>query len=592
MKNCNSTPANLYDTEIDSPITFKSESDALFAAFCLGDQLGCKLQLRFPTRIINAFIGFLKHPRFHGDQLTFMSTSDMIDSITKYREDAINKKSRNRREAALQRREIALKHPTPYYGDMLAGNVCRIVLELVAEELAHSATPLQICGRSEANGCQSIKKTLEQRALQNMCLVHRSWKAITQEFLACSLVVQSNAEIYDFMASPLMGPSIRHLCYHFAPDMAVFDITQYSVTLQCNRCERFNRYTDFSEDNTVQNQDDRGNGYEDGVVQDNEDEGDHFVEPILMPEQARNLSHVLSVCTGIRVLQIHGSLYMSETGSEPFDRIAQLQNLEVLSLGDIRSERFEWSNTLLYVCIALPNMQRLKSLTLFRFMCPTGQVIPPFLDELSPPSSLTDVEVHMGWGSYGDNKETEVLLSWLFRPREAYSVLSTALVGRELFKHNDLSQTLLYRALRPALSSLEAITLEPFRGMTDRDMADTLSTCTRLRAVRITECFNYEKLDYIPSIIEKLRIDDNVLLGKHVHIEAIIGKLRKLPNLRSLYIVGSLQIEGKIALELYCSENGIEFSRRDIMEDIWYVIPHNHCYVIQFLITTVFKHRW
>lgn len=151
MKNNKSSPFDLYDAVIKSSITFESESDALFAAFCLGDKLGC--ELLFLTRIIDAFIGFLKHPRFHGDQLTFESTDDMIEKITQYRRDMrnkrlrpfrhmISKRARYRREGALERKEVALKRPTPDYGSILAGNIPKLVLELVAENLA--TTPRRV----------------------------------------------------------------------------------------------------------------------------------------------------------------------------------------------------------------------------------------------------------------------------------------------------------------------------------------------------------------------------------------------------------------------------------------------------------------
>lgn len=55
---------------------------------------------------------------------------------------------------------------------------------------------------------------------------------------------------------------------------------------------------------------------------------------IPMAEQARNLSHVLSVCTSIRVLQIHGEFGVTTVDANQFHRIAQLQNLEAPSLVD------------------------------------------------------------------------------------------------------------------------------------------------------------------------------------------------------------------------------------------------------------------
>lgn len=185
------------------------------------------------------------------------------------------------------------------------------------------------------------------------------------------------------LASPLIGPSTRQLCRHFDP-------------IGRGKIYRIRQHGNISEE-----------------------------RPILIPEQAHCLSHVLSICTGIRTLHIHYKLDISATGSDPSHRIAQLQNLEVLSLGDPERNAFTISGTLFDVYTSLPNMRRLKSLTLFRFECPEGQVIPLSLDELSPPS-LTVVEVH----GCGKNERTEVLLSWLFRPRKTHSVLSQRLWRR------------------------------------------------------------------------------------------------------------------------------------------------------------------
>lgn len=222
------------------------------------------------------------------------------------------------------------------------------------------------------------KQLPAKRTLLNMCLVHRSWNATAHHFLGRFVTVRDNAEAYNLLANPLIGPSTQQLCYYFEPVV----IPNILVGIRSY-------------------------------------EGDYHEEPTPMTKEALVLSHVLSICTGIRVLEIY-DLQMSSIGSDTFHRITQLQNLEVLSFGKSLAWGSKTSDALLSTYTALPNMRNLKSLTLTYFACPKGQVVPISIEELSPPSSLTNVDVR----ACSENKITEILFSWLFRPRKAYSVLS------------------------------------------------------------------------------------------------------------------------------------------------------------------------
>lgn len=157
----------------------------------------------------------------------------------------------------------------------------------------------------------------------------------------------------------------------------------------------------------------------------------------------------------------------------------------------------------------------------------------------------------------------------------------------KLFDYHSSHPCMMYHMLGPILSGLDAVSLGLTQCKYER-MANIMSRFTRLRAVRILGVsIDWEKMDFIPSNIEKLRLDYGFkpLYNDYHHIEAFV---RTLPKLRSLYIVQrpetwdtddwvmqseGFPVNGLDALRLYCAQSGIEFSRIGIMEpNCWCVI--------------------
>lgn len=82
MKNPNPLKASSscrFDEAAYTWIDFKSETDAMFASFWLGEQLGDKPLISFDA--INALLTLFRHPRFHLEHLSYNGGADVLSSI-------------------------------------------------------------------------------------------------------------------------------------------------------------------------------------------------------------------------------------------------------------------------------------------------------------------------------------------------------------------------------------------------------------------------------------------------------------------------------------------------------------------------------
>lgn len=146
-----------FDISSKTWIDFKSETDALFASFWLGEQLGDKPLVSFDA--INALLMLLRHPRFHLEYLSYNDGTDILSNIAASRRAAAFARSMSRSEKT---------------SDQTDNHVPEIVVNLVVQELGQNM-PFHAPQSYKRGGYSCVEETPDQKALKNMCLVHRLW---------------------------------------------------------------------------------------------------------------------------------------------------------------------------------------------------------------------------------------------------------------------------------------------------------------------------------------------------------------------------------------------------------------------------------
>lgn len=352
-----------FDKNSKTWISFKSETDALFASTWLGEQLGDEPLASIGA--ISAILTLLKNPDFHAEQLSYDTGIDVLTNI------------------AVSRHKTALTRSISYSPKegQIANNVPSVIVDLVAQEFGKDVPLLPTFQDDSYYRAYTrfMKMTPEQKALKNMCLVHRSWTIPARRILSRSADVSGQAGLYNALRNPDFGPSTRVLYY-------VGDVD--------NR------------------------------------------------ETRQLLSAVIKKCPGLRALGVNSVLDFKD--QQLLEDIASLQNLEKLEMG--RDDFHEESSSLLLmdVCLALPRMESLKSLTLYGFICNGRDKFPSSLHKLSPCSRLTEVNLlryyaeenkgkwddssDTGYHRYFSSAPTTIdCISWIFKPRKDYNVISTTI---------------------------------------------------------------------------------------------------------------------------------------------------------------------
>lgn len=374
-----------FDKNSKTWISFKSETDALFASTWLGEQLGDEPLASIGA--ISAILTLLKNPAFHAEQLSYDTGIDVLTNI------------------AVSRHKTALTRSIGYSPKegQIANDVPNVIVDLVAQEFGKDVPLLPTFqGDSYYRAyTRFMKMTPEQEALENMCLVHRSWTIPAKRILSRSASVAGQAGLYNALRNPDFGPSTRVLYYRGDVD---------------NR------------------------------------------------ETRQLLSAVIKRCPGLRALGVDSVLDFKD--QQILEDIASLQNLEKLEMG--RKNHFEESSSLLLmdVCLALPRMESLKSLTLYGFICNGRDKFPSSLHKLSPCSRLTEVNLLRYYAEiykdkYSDSSSTGYhrfdsdftatqLFSWIFKPRKDYNVTSTTIDLDDMY---ELEQGQTLNALGDALVS-------------------------------------------------------------------------------------------------------------------------------------------
>lgn len=488
----NSDPLRRFDITSHTWIDFKSESDALFASFWLGDQLEEKPSI--PIHFIDVFITLLKHPNFHNDQLSYDAGLDILTGI------------------ATSRRKAALARSTTNHsmGDQVSSPVPGIVVDLVAQELGQNALLPTSDWGYVSKPLRCVEESEEQKALKNMCLVHRTWTTPARSMLSQCVDVSGASGLYHLLRSPDLGPLTRMLRY-------IGDA-----------------------DNT---------------------------------EMRYLLSAVIRNCPGLRDLRMSSILQLNGRQLlEDISNLSKLEALHLGRYAK-EYEHGSSSTLLLDVCQALPKMEALKSLTLHSFECQNEGGIPSSMHELSPCSRLTEVNLS-GYCKYLGNFEYQTSLggatidciAWIFKQRHDYKISSTFIYTNNIYKlepgpmgsptFNKHGLTIL-----PSLATIEFLDISGDRyGAGNRD-TDLLSLCISVKHVKLdSEVLRYihheDKLDRFPETLESLEVFGSSLTWKKMN-----SIVQSLPQIRSLHLhTRRRHYDSYASTKLLCQEKGITFT--------------------------------
>lgn len=407
-------------------IRFNTPSDAKLA--------GLYLENDFPIRLFQKVFDLIFDPDFKRDDVTFEDMWDLLESVASRRRKLGKRRelgssgrieSSTSTDSSIQASPVITTVPT----------VPPLVLELVAEYMADTASPLSIAAMG-----RSWSDVFRQNGADfwNMSLVHRSWTATAHAHLRRRAVIPYQC-LQNFLVSPLCGPWITEIILYWTIDSGPVGI----------------------------------------------EVGDIWM-----------LEALLSRTTSLRSLALNTFFYGTTAPDDSyvadlrfvFEIIADVApNLEHLWLNHLpaREDDKRSCEALGSLSAHIPKMTRLTYLSLKRWAGVSDEASKRLDWSVAPPASLKTLELYISSRNPTSSQELE----WLMRPREGFQLASLSLFSDEDSQFPDLKPGLVSCA--PKLRRL-TLCPRPTENQTDgeRNVAmrfcrDILPFCVSLRSLHV-----------------------------------------------------------------------------------------------------------
>ncbi|EJC98902.1 uncharacterized protein FOMMEDRAFT_31485 [Fomitiporia mediterranea MF3/22] len=452
--------ARLFEPQTGLLIPFNSHSDALLAQL--------PLQHGMSKQHFNLLLDILRDPSFDMDQLNLKSATDIDIRISEHRRQLAEERSQRAHSSSVfSPASGSCKYFKATSENTGPVGMPSIVFELLIDELVSQmehfdyetdATPGSSEGSRYYNSQTHARTSTIQTCLKRMSFVHRSWTELAQRALRRRAILTSRRFLREFARSPACGAGVREFAYKIP---------------KSETCTFFH-------------------------------------EASVAREHWSTLASVISRLSTLRFLclSIESAHLADLSGLDlVLNSIAGLTSLEGLWLVSSRDH----CPYLPQLCQTISKLPNLRFLSIFNWTCPRRPTVSDTLEmrervlELTPPASLTALQIRDDYLT-----TPPAYLSWLFRPRNSYSLttldlhitfsrpLPTSLLdptgSNSMYTNPHVDFSHLLASLSPLLPHIHSLAIKLFyldtssavgATMHDTDLQDLLARCASLRRVRL-----------------------------------------------------------------------------------------------------------